>query len=72
MKKILLTFLVLSCLPTLANEVDFTPQWSNIAPVEYSGDIQYIENNTFDKTTVFETERFYFFDTFWNLKRNFH
>lgn len=46
---IFINILILSSLPTLANEVDFTPQWSNIAPAEYSKDIQYIENNTFDK-----------------------
>ena len=49
MKRILLLFLILNSLTSFADEVDFAPQWSNIAPAEYSGNIQYIENDTFDK-----------------------
>ena len=41
--------LFLSCSTSFASEIDFAPKWSNIAPAEYSKDIQYIENNTFDK-----------------------
>lgn len=49
MKKFLLMLLFLSCSTSFASEIDFAPKWSNIAPAEYSKDIQYIENNTFDK-----------------------
>ena len=50
MKKILIALLICSfCLSVYADEVDFSPKWANIAPAEYSNDVQYIENNTFNK-----------------------
>ena len=49
MKKVLFILLFFTCLTSFANEIDFVPKWSNIAPAEYSNDIQYIENNTFNK-----------------------
>ena len=50
MKKIICIFSLL-CLSNIAiaDEVDFAPTWSSVAPSEYSNDLQYVENTTFAK-----------------------